>query len=320
MSYDSYCLSNCYSVHDANPSTTDHVQPNYASWQWEDLRLIRAFDAGPEEATFILIHSEIESHTPGLIKAFDTIAAGLGHPNGFTGTVFGGAAPAAASASTPESAVAQVEAGLTQLRDSMEQIVVSQLKMFNASDPRNYERYVRPWIFGWKGNPDLPDGVVFEGVDGDAPTFLRGETGAQSTIVPSLDIVCGITHRNDRLRDMLAELEAYRPEPQRRWLAGLRTIFYGQDAGAGLAAVDAATSSGDKPPAHLLRDFIAAAGPDSARLDALLTACISLVWAFRDIHVTFSQLYIGMFSNKENATGGTPYKAYLRKHRVRTAC
>jgi hypothetical protein len=57
---------------------------------------MRAFDAGPEEATFILIHSEIESHTPGLIKAFDTMAAGLGHANGFTGTVFGpDAAPAA---------------------------------------------------------------------------------------------------------------------------------------------------------------------------------------------------------------------------------
>jgi hypothetical protein len=23
---------------------------------------------------------------------------------------------------------------------------------FNASDPRNYEKWVRPWIFGWKGS------------------------------------------------------------------------------------------------------------------------------------------------------------------------
>ena len=38
----------------------------------------------------------------------------------------------------------------------------------------DYERFVRPWIFGWRGNPDFPQGVVFEGVDEGAPTFLRG--------------------------------------------------------------------------------------------------------------------------------------------------
>lgn len=62
---------------------------------------------------------------------------------------------------------------------------------------------MRPWIFGWKGNPDFPHGVVFEGVDGGAPNFLRGETGAQSTIIPSLDAVLGIGHRADLLRHML---------------------------------------------------------------------------------------------------------------------
>jgi hypothetical protein len=44
--------------------------------------------------------------------------------------------------------------------------------------------------------------VVFEGVQ-EAPTFLRGETGAQSTIVPSADLVLGITHKGDMLRTFL---------------------------------------------------------------------------------------------------------------------
>jgi hypothetical protein len=42
---------------------------------------------------------------------------------------------------------------------------------------------------------------------------------------------------------------------------------------------------------------------------------VAYVWAFRDIHVTYASLYIGKYTNKETATGGTPYKAYLRKHR-----
>lgn len=43
----------------------------------------------------------------------------------------------------------------------MDCIIVSQLKMFNASDPRNYEKFVRPWIFGWRGNPDFESGTSF---------------------------------------------------------------------------------------------------------------------------------------------------------------
>ena len=65
---------------------------------------------------------------------------------------------------------------------------------------------------GWRNDAELPEGVTFEGVvlDAAAPpspwaadadtaapvrTFLRGETGAQSTIVPSMDALLGITHK-----------------------------------------------------------------------------------------------------------------------------
>jgi len=34
---------------------------------------------------------------------------------------------------------------------------------------------------------------------------------------------------------MLAELEAYRPAPHRHWLARLRVLMWGEDAGVGLA-------------------------------------------------------------------------------------
>jgi indoleamine 2,3-dioxygenase len=136
----------------------------------------------------------------------------------------------------------------------MEHIIVSQLKMFNASDPKNYEKCVRPWIFGWKGNADFDHGVVFEGTD-TSPTFLRGETGAQSTIIPSLDIVLGITHKADELRAMLQDLELYRPKPQRDFLATLRVVMWGADVGAG----GGEDTSGVTAP-HLLRDFVRATG------------------------------------------------------------
>lgn len=144
----------------------------------------------------------------------------------------------------------------------MERIIVSQLKMFNASDPRNYETFVRPWIFGWRGNPDFEQGVVFEGAKAE-PTQLRGETGAQSTIIPSLDVMLGITHKADALRTMLTELEAYRPKPHRDFLSALRILMWGSDVGAGGSSVEGSTGSAAKDglhAPHALRDFIRASG------------------------------------------------------------
>ena len=40
---------------------------------WTKLRLIRSFDGGPEEATFILIHAIIEHSTPRMIKVIERV-------------------------------------------------------------------------------------------------------------------------------------------------------------------------------------------------------------------------------------------------------
>jgi len=45
-----------------------------------------------------------------------------------------------------------------------------------------YFHRVRPYIYGWKNNPSLPNGLIYEGVleYGGQGQILRGETGAQS--------------------------------------------------------------------------------------------------------------------------------------------
>lgn len=220
------------------------------------------------------IHFEIESHTPALIASYEKLLNAVAAPDG-PATV--PASPRVAGGPvTP--IISPVAHALREMRSVLERIVVSQLKMFNASDPRNYETFVRPWIFGWKGasllplmlcwlcthvpnrvwrhlvlarallippagNPDFEAGVIFEGVS-DKPTFLRGETGAQSTIIPSLDTMLGICHKSDALRVMLGELEAYRPKPQRDFLSALRQLVWGHDTGAG-----GMTSTGTAAPA-----------------------------------------------------------------------
>ena len=49
---------------------------------------------------------------------------------------------------------------------------------------------------GWKSNALLPQGLIYEGVD-PRPVQYYGETGAQSSIVPALDLALGIAHEED---------------------------------------------------------------------------------------------------------------------------
>jgi hypothetical protein len=60
----------------------------------------------------------------------------------------------------------------------LQRLIVWELRILNASDPECYIDKVRPWILGYKNNPDFANGVVFKRVIDNQPQFLRGETGA----------------------------------------------------------------------------------------------------------------------------------------------
>ena len=53
--------------------------------------------------------------------------------------------------------------------------------------------------------------MVYEGVDafGGRPQLFRGETGAQSGVVPALDAALGVPHAADPLRTYLMEMRDY---------------------------------------------------------------------------------------------------------------
>jgi hypothetical protein len=52
---------------------------------------------------------------------------------------------------------------------------------------------VRRPVAGWRGNDQLPQGLLYEGV-WEAPLQLYGESGAQSSILPALDAALGVQH------------------------------------------------------------------------------------------------------------------------------
>jgi indoleamine 2,3-dioxygenase len=175
------------------------------------------------------------------------------------------------------------------------------LRMPEHCDPYIYFRRVRPYIHGWANQPSLPSGMVYEGVEEYAgkPQYFRGETGAQSSIIPALDAALGITHAEDMLRSYLNEMRDYMPPKHRGFIEAV-------EAGAPV------------------REYVLRHSETHPTLRDLYNAAIDEVGKFRSTHLEYAHSYInkqtrGDARNPNSVgTGGTPFMPYLTKHRNET--
>jgi indoleamine 2,3-dioxygenase len=260
---------------------------SYASDNWRrfdktapiecgNIGLLQCFLGGQDEEWFILIHIDIEKRAGKALKAIEE-------------------AQAAVVAQDAE----KVEAALIKMRAALSAMYEVLGRMPERCDPYIYFHRVRPYIFGWRNNPSLPDGVVYEGVDeykGVGQKF-RGETGAQSAIIPAMDGVLGIEHEKDELREYLMEMRTYMPPKHVAFIQ----------------AVEAGPS---------VRNFVTTIKRSS--LTQVFNDCIELVANFRAMHLEYAGTYIHAQAQATPGnpsavgTGGTPFMIYLRKHRDET--
>jgi indoleamine 2,3-dioxygenase len=260
---------------------------SYASDNWRrfdasgpiecgNIGLLQCFLGGQDEEWFILIHIEIEKKAGKALKAIED-----------------------AQSAVSENDADQLEVALTNLRNALAAMYEVLGRMPERCDPYIYFHRVRPYIFGWRNNPSLPDGVIYEGVDeyqGVGQKF-RGETGAQSAIIPAMDAVLGIDHERDELREYLMEMRMYMPP---------RHVAF-------IEAVEAGPS---------VRNFVAIA--KRASLTTVFNDCVELVANFRAMHLEYAGTYIHAQAQATPGnpsavgTGGTPFMTYLRKHRDET--
>ncbi|HEY0901708.1 MAG TPA: indoleamine 2,3-dioxygenase, partial [Micavibrio sp.] len=185
LPYSSYTLDNWGKLDPQGPVALDNIY------------VIQNFYGGVDENWFIMVHVEIEA------KAGKALAA----------------IPALIEAVEAQD-TAQVLAQLATIRSAWEQINPVFDRMPEKCDPYVYYHRVRPYIHGWKGNPALPAGLIYEGVAayGDQPQAFRGQTGSQSSIVPTMDALMQINHENDPLKEFLDELHQYRPPRHRKFI------------------------------------------------------------------------------------------------------
>jgi len=162
-----------------------------------NIALLQNFLGGIDEEWFILIHVDIEAKA---IPAMASIPA----------------AQAAAAANNPDKLLNAMQ----RIADSLKSICQSLARMPEHCAPYIYYNRVRPYIHGWNNNPSLPNGLLYDGVSvwqGKPQTF-RGETGAQSSIIPALDTLFAVEYEDDPLKRYLLEMRDYMPTEHRVFL------------------------------------------------------------------------------------------------------
>jgi indoleamine 2,3-dioxygenase len=266
LSYASYCLDNWHKINDDDGVNLNNVALNYN------------FLGGIDEDWFVTIHVCIEH------------AANLAIASAFNIAL-------AYQQNTADEKTLLKE--LTNIKTSMLEVNHIFRKMPEKCDPYIYYHRVRPYIFGWKNNPSLPEGLVYEGCFDDKPQLYRGETGAQSSIVPALDALLSVVHEKDELREYLDEMKSYMPPSHRELIKSI------------------------EDHSQVKTDI-----KNNEELIALFDDCCQEISIFRSQHLQYAADYIhnqntkntlfGTGGSKVRGTGGTPFMKYLRKHRDET--
>jgi len=264
LSYASYCLDNWYRI---NPKENISL---------ENVGLLNNFLGGVDEDWFVTIHVCIEDASRDAIQSANVISK-LNEMN----------------------SIKDFSDNLKKIISSLRKVNSIFSRMPEKCDPYIYYHRVRPFIFGTKDNPDLKKGLIYENQYSNKPQYFRGETGAQSSIMPFLDGALGIYHTQDHLRHYLNEMREYMPPEHRK----------------AIELVEKRSKA-----KHLISK--------SKQLTSEYNKCLEEIRIFRAQHLEFAATYIHKQSQIKNpfgrggstitGTGGTPFMKYLKKHRDET--
>ena len=264
LSYASYCLDNWYRLNKKEGISL------------ENIGLLTNFLGGVDEDWFVTIHVCIEDAAREAIAAADSI-----------------------SKLNDKNSVKDFSDQLKLIISSLRKVNSIFSRMPEKCDPYVYYHRVRPFIFGTKDNPDLKEGLTYKNQFNNKPQFFRGETGAQSSIMPFLDGALGIYHTEDHLRHYLNEMRDYMPPKHRK-------------------SIEIVEKRSNAKKCIL----------ESKKLTFEYNKCLEEIRIFRAQHLEFAATYIHKQSQITNpfgrggstitGTGGTPFMKYLKKHRDET--
>jgi len=201
-----------------------------------------------DEHWFILVHVEIEALSGTILAAIRQIKAAM-HDHDEN----------------------RLNAALMRIGATVWQQVAVLRRIPERMDPNLYYKTFRPYIRFFEN-------VVYEGVD-QRPLNFRGETGAQSSIVPTLVALLKIGHRQSVLTDHLADMRRFMPAEHR-------------------ALIDDVEAT---PPLKPWADKV------------IFNDVLEAIATFREVHFGWAKEYIDRHVSDPRGTGGTPYIQWLKQ-------
>ncbi|KAL4664073.1 hypothetical protein H8957_013398 [Semnopithecus entellus] len=195
---------------------------------------------------------------------------------------------------------------LQRLRLSIQDITKTLGQMHNHVDPDIFYSVIRIFLSGWKDNPAMPAGLMYEGVSKE-PLKYSGGSAAQSTVLHAFDEFLGIRHSKESA-DFLYRMRDYMPPSHKAFIEDIHS-------------------------SPSLRDYVLSSGQDH-----LLTAynqCVQALVDLRSYHITMVTRYLIIAAAKtkrrkpnhlpgppqaleDRGTGGTTVMSFLKSVRDKT--
>nr|BAU94262.1 indoleamine 2,3-dioxygenase 2 [synthetic construct] len=159
--------------------------------------------------------------------------------------------------------VDSLQKALQEIAQSIKKMKEALKLMHDYVDPNIFYGVIRIFLSGWKDNPSMPEGLIYEGVS-EEPMQFSGGSAAQSSVLHCFDELLGIKH-SEESGAFLHRMRDYMPPAHRQFIEEI--------------------SSGPS-----LRQFVLSSG--DAQLCQAYNQCVSALVDFRNYHINVVSKYI----------------------------
>jgi indoleamine 2,3-dioxygenase len=255
---------------------------------WKNLDMACKFVGSSDEIGFIMVHVYINEMSPQLVRS--VMEYGRASRSGTSVECYLDASDHVFNRTVlyvPQEDI--VNEHLQECGLVMTEMNKRRRDMWTASRHERYNDF-RVFIMGIKGNDKIfPNGLTYENCFNNEPQYYRGQTGAQDSIIPMMDIFTGIVdyYPDNQLTQYLLDLRSYRPVCVQNFFNDLRE--------------------------HYKTNNIFEQLKNHSNYEGLiyLLKIVDEVYLFRNGHWQFVQKYIMSNTKYAFATGGTPITTWL---------